>query len=107
MSNKEKPLRTVGKAGCQYEGCEAEGFPCFMNAWDAEDGGDGPNGYWCSQHAPDAGFCACCGLFWGGIESFDFGNGICDNCRESEPDDCDEPDDYDTTEWLNGFDDYS
>jgi len=72
---------------CEHDGCVRVGNPCYTNACDID--GEGPNGYWCPEHSQEAGFCYLCGLFWGGIESFEFGNGLCDNCRDSgDYDDC-------------------
>lgn len=61
--------------------CQNEGQPCYLENDDEE-----PNAYYCGDHAQGAGFCVCCGSFWGGIERFDFGNGLCEHC-ESEFDD--------------------
>lgn len=36
----------------------------------------------CVECAPKHGFCWMCGQFWGGVESFDFGPGYCENCRD-------------------------
>jgi hypothetical protein len=72
---------------CQHEGCTETGSPCFLNAWDDDEDGDAPAEYYCAEHARDAGYCFVCGLFRGGIESFEFGDGRCDNCRESSDDD--------------------
>jgi len=35
---------------------------------------------YCVDCAPKQGFCWACGQFWGGVESFDFGPGYCENC---------------------------
>lgn len=44
----------------------------------------------CCDHAFKSGYCICCGEFCGGIEDFDFGNGLCDNCKDSaDYDNCD------------------
>jgi hypothetical protein len=72
---------------CEHEGCDREGDPCYMEPWDSEPEGDGPNGHFCAEHAFEAGFCMSCRLFFSGIESFDFGNGLCDNCRNEFDDD--------------------
>lgn len=50
----------------------------------------------CRDCAAKAGFCRCCGEFWGGIDSFEFTHpGICDHCAddirqdmEDESDNC-------------------
>lgn len=52
---------------------------CRLYAWEKA------HDYACSAHAVELGFCGACGLFCGGMESFDFGGfgrqrGYCDNC---------------------------
>ena len=44
----------------------------------------------CCDHAFTNGYCICCGDFWGGVEDFDFGSGLCDNCKEAI--DCEQSD---------------
>jgi hypothetical protein len=45
-------------------------------------------GSYCYQHAKEHGFCFGCGEFWGGVESFEFGElwgnfpNLCDNCSD-------------------------
>jgi hypothetical protein len=59
---------------CDEPGCDLPAFECVLP--------DGAlNGYYCSKHAFDNGFCKMCGMFWAGMESFDFGNGYCDTCQ--------------------------
>lgn len=77
---------------CEHEGCKVLGIPCYINWID-----DDPNGWYCSEHAYENGFCSSCGIFHAGIERFDFFNplGMCDNCRdqiESETDDYEDDD---------------
>lgn len=62
---------------CDHEGCEES---ITMPVW-LPDSGDDPDGFYCSEHAFYHGFCKGCGYFWGGIESFEFGNGYCDTCE--------------------------
>lgn len=62
---------------CEHGGCRRRGQPCYITADDSE-----PDGFYCAEHAQEHGFCSMCGQFWGGIEEFDFGNGVCPNCRE-------------------------
>ncbi len=38
--------------------------------------------YVCSTHHHATGYCYGCGQFFGGIESFEFGNGLCDDCNQ-------------------------
>jgi len=74
---------------CDEDGCEKEGCECTL-----PDGTLG--GRYCTTHAFRNGFCKGCGMFWAGIESFDFGSGYCDNCRT----DWDEPEwDEDDSDW--------
>jgi hypothetical protein len=74
--------------------CGETGIPCYLSWSDAE-----PDGWYCGEHAHDAGFCPGCGLFSAGTESFDFSpTGYCENCQEefeSEFEDDDEFDDMD------------
>jgi hypothetical protein len=75
---------------------------CRFNAWEK------PDRHLCSVHALDDGFCCCCGLFCGGIESFDLGGfgrqpGYCDNCWDQIISDYDWDRDYD--EYDYGYDD--
>lgn len=61
---------------CDHEGCAREGDPCYLPADERDD----PSYHYCAEHAPEEGFCYGCGEFWAGIESFDFGPGLCENC---------------------------
>jgi hypothetical protein len=62
---------------CEQEGCDRRGESC----WLPDDPPDGPSHHYCWEHAHGAGFCHCCGVFWGGIETFDFSpSGLCENC---------------------------
>lgn len=88
---------------CRHPGCTEEGIPCAMD-WEDRD----PD-FYCSKHAPEHGHCHCCGQFWGGIESFEFGRspGLCDNCRDQiEADSLDEPDDFDESDYYDHEDDF-
>lgn len=84
--------QSVEEAPCEREGCDQPGFACYLP--DASNT-DPPFAYLCSEHAFEAGFCKMCGLFEGGVESFEFGPlaGYCDNCKievehmDSEDDD--------------------
>lgn len=74
---------------CQHEGCTEEGNPCYLDD-DLLADPQRVTEYLCCNHAPEHGYCWCCGRFFAGIESFDFGNGLCEDCRvellELEPD---------------------
>ncbi len=68
---------------CYEPVCGREGIACFLP--DNETQGtkyEKPDEYYCVFHAQTGGYCWCCGQFWAGVESFDFGPGICENCRE-------------------------
>lgn len=70
---------------CEKSGCDKSGIPCWL------DDGEGDPEYLCAEHAFEAGYCSQCGVFWGGIDEFDFGRirGLCPNCRdEVEADTC-------------------
>ncbi len=61
------------------ERCEQEGNPCWLGSAYEE-----PHEYLCGKHQFEAGYCPGCGLFWGGVESFEFSDHhLCENC-ESE-----------------------
>lgn len=63
---------------CMEPGCWQPGDSCFYP--DYEDI-DRPDEYICWEHKEHSGFCMGCGMFWGGIESFEFLHpGWCDNC---------------------------
>lgn len=74
----EEPLPQADNTQvCDQPGCANVGNACFLP--DSEE----PFCYYCFTHAHPNGFCGGCGLFWAGNESFDFGGGLCDNCRSS------------------------
>lgn len=80
---------------CEHEGRRGDGLPCFLPDDDRDL--DDPNGWYCPEHAQEHGFCWCCGDFWGGVESFDFGSGLCEHCRDEVGDD-EEDEDWDDDE---------
>ena len=79
---------------CEHEGCRRPGNGCWL-----PEGRDEPTDWLCSEHAIEAGYCGACGMFWAGVDSFDFGNGWCENCRGSE-DYGDESDEDDYERWC-------
>lgn len=80
---------------CEHEGCLASGSVVCRVPDNPELAASGKPIYdsmgievienLCPDHAYEAGYCACCGDFWGGIESFDFDNPsmLCENCRDA------------------------
>ena len=69
---------------CWDKGCKNPGEPCTLQGYTDD---EEEQIYWyCAEHSQKHGFCWGCGHFWGGTESFDFGNGLCSNCDESEED---------------------
>ncbi|MBD2771190.1 hypothetical protein [Iningainema tapete] len=71
---------------CQHPGCSGENTTaCFL----PDNTTDKPDYYYCVKHAPQEGFCYCCGQFWAGVERFDFAGfyggikGLCENCDSS------------------------
>jgi len=63
---------------CQHPVCTNEGIPCLLHWWDKT-----PEEFFCWEHAFQHGYCRSCGVFWAGIESFDFGSGgLCEQCRD-------------------------
>ena len=82
------------KHQCQHEGCTSqEAVQCDLTNY--EEGADPEKFtyFYCTEHAKQAGFCWGCGDFWGGVASFEFGNGLCENCLVEEQD-YDDEDDY-------------
>lgn len=78
---------------CCHEGCGEVGYPCYLDddllAGELE--GRKATEYLCSVHAVERGYCYGCGRFFAGIDGFDFGPGLCEDCRyeaaEEEEDD--------------------
>lgn len=83
---------------CGYEGCDREGYACWLPEAQAHIEIDGqqyplPDEWLCEEHRPLHGYCSICGDFWGGVETFEI-SGFCDACqseldheREREEDD--------------------
>lgn len=87
----------TGGPRCRECGSRENLVECFYRPRDGK-----PDEYLCRNHVEDSGFCWGCGLFWGGVESFDFSRtGLCENCEIEFDDDWDE-DDYDYE-----YDDYN
>lgn len=97
-----------GMLVCEHEDChERENLvSCYLP--DSDQDGK-PDNLFCTMHASRAGFCYGCGTFWGGVESFDFGPGLCEHCI-LEVDDWDDDsfdqydpfDEYDDHDWDDG-----
>jgi hypothetical protein len=81
--------------------CSSQAIECHLPDW-------GPNKpevqYYCGTHAQQQGFCSGCGEFWGGIDSFDFGDGLCDNCKDEFEDYYDDEEDWEETSDYYGDD---
>lgn len=96
-----KDYINVWKSGhkCEHEGCFKDGsVVCHVPAeHDVE-----LIEHLCQDHAYEAGYCSLCGIFWGGIESFDFNNPshLCEYCLEQLKDEIGEDDD------VNGENEY-
>jgi hypothetical protein len=71
-------ISIVSRTKCQEHGCHKRGVACFLPGDDK----DHPSHRYCEKHAAENGFCWGCGGFCAGIEAFDFGDGLCENCRE-------------------------
>lgn len=106
MNKRRRKIRKRRRGRCQVPACKDRNvLECRINPWEK------PSDWLCSEHAEKEGFCAGCGLFCAGIESFDFGRypGFCDNCqdeiRSNEWDEFDhewdESRDYDVEYWRN------
>lgn len=75
---------------------------CRLPDWgDEPKRDDRPDFYYCWEHAQRNGFCKLCGEFWGGVESFDFGSGFCENCADTVRTDFGEDDYEDQYEYLD------
>ncbi len=78
---------------CQMPGCPNEGQSLMY-----------PDGktitYFCDEHMGPNGFCLWCGSFYGGVESFHFGDPpyFCDDCRH-DPDLFPEYEEYEIEEY--------
>lgn len=72
---------------CGHKGCWRKGDECFLEQHES------PDEYACWDHAHDMGYCFMCGQFWGGVESFDFGGGLCEHCKHEMNADSDESED--------------
>lgn len=82
---------------CEHEGCTHEGSAYYIRPFDEE-----ANGWYCDEHAEEAGFCWGCHLFCAGTEDFDFGTGgLCGGCQEAFDD---ETEDYYDEEADFGWD---
>lgn len=82
---------------CEYPGCTRVGRPCYL----LDDEYDHPSHHYCSEHAFAEGFCYGCGLFYSGVEAFDFGPGLCETCWAEEEAGDDEEDDWTGTDVLS------
>ena len=85
---------------CEHPFCHEEGVPCYLD----DDLALGLVGkYLCPEHAFAAGHCCICGLFWRGVESFDFGAGLCEQCQSQvDADTYGEDGDSDDYEYMEG-----
>ncbi len=67
-------------ARCQYPDCDVKGdevVRCYM-----PDDLSQPAEAFCVKHCFEHGYCWSCGLFWAGVEFFDFSpDKLCDPCR--------------------------
>ncbi len=67
---------------CWQFGCQNKGTKCLIPGALIDD--EDQKSRYCPDHAAENGFCYGCGIFYAGIESFDFGQypGLCDNCAD-------------------------
>lgn len=75
--------RCVGKGWvpfCQESGCRQAGRLCVIEPEQTAEYKRAEDWY-CGEHAIVNGYCASCGAFWGGVDSFER-NGICDHCAD-------------------------
>ena len=68
---------------CEEDGCQKEAMECLLHYYDYESGkSEDIISWYCGEHAHKHGFCPGCGLFWGGVERFEFSRtGLCENCE--------------------------
>lgn len=65
--------------------CTEQGKPCWLPGWTGQEApeDEGPYEYLCSKHMFQGGYCPGCGVFWAGIESFEFSPlQLCDDCTD-------------------------
>jgi len=86
---------------CEDPLCLRDGQPYYLPNLEGE---ELPPLYFCGVHAHQEGFCWMCGGFFGGIESFEFGGGICDDCRY-EQERMEERDEFDPDTSYDPYDD--
>ena len=85
---------------CQSPGCQEEAIECRIKPGSVVDD------HLCPQHASEAGYCACCGDFWAGVNSFDFAkSGLCEHCEAELEAESEEIDDDDIDDDTDDFDD--
>lgn len=88
---------------CEHEGCISQlGLLCTIDGFDEH---PTERNYYCAEHCFEKGFCSGCGGFYAGIEDFDFGNGLCENCEADIGGDYDGGWDDDDVDWDDEYDD--
>lgn len=74
---------------CQHDGCDDVGYACYLDEDLLSDPAKATE-FLCPRHAVESGYCYGCGRFFAGIEEFDFGSGLCSDCKvefdDGEPD---------------------
>lgn len=84
---------------CWHLGCKEYGIKCIgLQADEAE--------FYCSGHAIEHGFCAGCGIYSAGVESFSFGDfpGLCSNCADHLKAELNWEENYAYEDWTGGND---
>lgn len=82
---------------CDVQGCTEQGYPCVLYVPEEN---EEHQETLCGTHALEHGYCPGCGNFWAGVESFDFGPGLCENCRH---DDDEPPPDEAEVSWAIAY----
>lgn len=80
--------------------CKTEGVECRLRDVQAGEAVTDQTviEYFCGEHAHAAGYCRCCGDFWGGVSAFDFNpSGLCPHCQDQIDADFSEPGDEETS----------
>lgn len=84
---------------CHHPGCKNPAIECtvpVITEWDHQ-GKNFPEDfheYYCSDHAPEYGYCACCGFFIVGIDDLAILCGSCKDQIDAESGFLDSDDDY-------------
>ena len=81
---------------CFHKVCWKPGCACYL----PDEQSTRPSEFYCPDHAHGEGYCYSCGLFWAGVNEFDFSPfGLCPNCEDEIRTEFDDYDEMDCMEW--------